>query len=484
MKKIIYNIGTLAGILPADVRRLEGEAMNHVECIDNAYLVIEDGIIAEFGEMSDSVFQDGTKDTVILNGTKWSEESLCGRSFADAQDDRQGDAQDDRQDDAQDDRRSEGQDDRRSATQDGRLKDSQHDRQRDGQEGKAEYIDAKGGFVMPAFCDSHTHIVYAGCRDGEFRDKIAGLSYEEIAARGGGILNSADLLHETSEDELYRQSMERVNEIMAMGTGAVEIKSGYGLTVEDELKMLRVIRRIKETSPITVKANFLGAHAVGRAYRGRQAEYVDLVCNEMLPKVAEEGLADYVDVFCDAGFFTVEETARILEKAAEFGIRPKIHANELEVSGGVQVGVRYNALSVDHLEKTTDAEIEVLRGSETMPTMLPGCSFFLGLPYGRAKEYIQAGLPVALASDYNPGSSPSGNMRFVMALGCIRMRLTPEQSFNACTINSAYAMGVSDILGSITIGKKANLIITKPIPSLAFISYSHQTPIIEKIILK
>ena len=480
MKKIIYNIGTLAGILPADVRRLEGEAMNHVECIEDAYLVIEDGIIAEFGEMSDSVFQDGmkdsvflngTKDTVILNGTKWSEESLCGRSFADAQDDRQGDAQDDR--------RSEGQDDRRSATQDGRLK----DRQRDGQEGKTEYIDAKGGFVMPAFCDSHTHIVYAGCRDGEFRDKIAGLSYEEIAARGGGILNSADLLHETSEDELYRQSMERVNEIMAMGTGAVEIKSGYGLTVEDELKMLRVIRRIKETSPVTVKANFLGAHAVGRAYRGRQAEYVDLVCNEMLPKVAEEGLADYVDVFCDAGFFTVEETARILEKAAEFGIRPKIHANELEVSGGVQVGVRYNALSVDHLEKTTDAEIEALRGSETMPTMLPGCSFFLGLPYGRAKEYIQAGLPVALASDYNPGSSPSGNMRFVMALGCIRMRLTPEQSFNACTINSAYAMGVSDILGSITIGKKANLIITKPIPSLAFISYSHQTPIIERVLI-
>ena len=461
MKEIIYNIGTLAGILPADVRRLEGEAMNHVECIEDAYLVIEDGIIAEFGEMSDSVFQDGMKntvilngtkdtvilngmkDTVILNGTKWSEESLCGRSFADAQDDRQS----------------------------------------EGQEGKTEYIDAKGGFVMPAFCDSHTHIVYAGCRDGEFRDKIAGLSYEEIAARGGGILNSADLLHETSEDELYRQSMERVNEIMAMGTGAVEIKSGYGLTVEDELKMLRVIRRIKETSPITVKANFLGAHAVGRAYRGRQAEYVDLVCNEMLPKVAEEGLADYVDVFCDAGFFTVEETARILEKAAEFGIRPKIHANELEVSGGVQVGVRYNALSVDHLEKTTDAEIEVLRGSETMPTMLPGCSFFLGLPYGRAKEYIQAGLPVALASDYNPGSSPSGNMRFVMALGCIRMRLTPEQSFNACTINSAYAMGVSDILGSITIGKKANLIITKPIPSLAFISYSHQTPVIEKVLI-
>ena len=277
--------------------------------------------------------------------------------------------------------------------------------------------------------------------------------------------------------------MERVNEVMAMGTGALEIKSGYGLTVEDELKMLRVIRRIKETSPVTVKANFLGAHAVGRAYKGRQAEYVDLVCREMIPEVAAEGLADYVDVFCDEGFFTVDETSRILETAAQYGMRPKIHANELGISGGVQVGVKYNALSVDHLEKTADAEVEALRGSDTMPTMLPGCSFFLGLPYGRAKDYIKAGLPVALASDYNPGSSPSGNMRFVMALGCIKMRLTPEQSFNACTINSAYAMGVSDILGSITVGKKANLIITKPIPSLAFIPYSHQTPIIEKVII-
>ncbi len=470
MKTVIYNIGTLAGILPADVRKLEGSQMNHVECIENAYLVIEDGIITEFGKMSESVILNGTnghvilnetKDHVILNETKWSEESLGERSFADAQDDNKG-----RQDD-----NKERQDDNKGKEENRR------------QEDKIEYIDAKGGFVLPAFCDSHTHIVYAGCRDGEFRDKIAGLSYEEIAARGGGILNSADLLHETSEDELYEQAMVRVHEIMAMGTGAVEIKSGYGLTVEDELKMLRVIKRIKETAPITVKANFLGAHAVGRAYKGRQTEYVDLVCNEMLPKVAEEGLADYVDVFCDAGFFTVEETARILEKAANYGIRPKIHANELEVSGGVQVGVRYNALSVDHLEKTTDEEIEALRNSETMPTMLPGCSFFLGLPYGRAKDYIEAGLPVALASDYNPGSSPSGNMRFVMALGCIKMRLTPEQSLNACTINSAYAMGVSDILGSITVGKKANLIITKPVPSLAFIPYSHQTPVIEKVIL-
>jgi len=465
MKTIIYNIGTLAGILPSDVRRLEEAQMNHVECIDNAYLVIEDGIIAEFGKMSESVILNETngpvilnetKDPVILNGTKWSEESLSERSFADAQDDKSG-AQDEKN---------------------GTLKEKNGT-----QDENIEYIDAKGGLVMPAFCDSHTHIVYAGCRDGEFRDKIAGLSYEEIAARGGGILNSADLLHETSEDELYRQAMERVREIMAMGTGAVEIKSGYGLTVEDELKMLRVIRRIKETAPITVKANFLGAHAVGRAYRGRQSEYVDLVCEEMLPKVAEEGLADFVDVFCDTGFFTVEETARILEKAANLGIRPKIHANELEVSGGVQVGVKYNALSVDHLEKTTEAEIEALRGSETMPTMLPGCSFFLGIPFGNAKGYIEAGLPVALASDYNPGSSPSGNMRFVMALGCIRMRLTPEQSFNACTINSAYAMGVSKELGSITVGKKANLIITKPVPSLAFIPYSHQTPVIEQVIL-
>ena len=435
MKTVIHNIGTLAGILPEGVLKLEGAQMNQVECIENAYLIIEDGSITDFGRISDS-------HAVISSEVEKSMRQIS------------------------------------PLTSFGR-----NDNDEGGRNDKTEHIDAKGGWVMPAFCDSHTHIVYAGCRDGEFRDKIAGLSYEEIAARGGGILNSADLLHSTSEDELYRQSMERVNEIMSKGTGAVEIKSGYGLTVEDELKMLRVIKRIKDTVPITIKANFLGAHAVGRAYRGRQSEYVDLVCEEMLPAVAAEGLADYVDVFCDEGFFTVEETARILEKAAEYGIRPKIHANELEVSGGVQVGVRYGALSVDHLEKTTDAEIEALRGSGTMPTMLPGCSFFLGLPYGRAKDYIEAGLPVALASDYNPGSSPSGDMRFVMALGCIRMRLTPEQSFNACTINSAYAMGVSDTLGSITVGKKANLIITKPLPSLAFIPYSHQTPFIEKVIL-
>ena len=436
MKTIIYNIGTLAGILPEGVDKLAGTQMNNVECIDNAYLTIEDGVITDFGPITDVVsgcsgFQNRATPLAAEGGAHEVGGIVLQTTTPTAD----------------------------------------------------EFIDAAGGYVMPTFCDSHTHIVYAGCRDGEFRDKIAGLSYEEIAARGGGILNSADLLHNTSEDELYNQAMVRVNEIIAKGTGAVEIKSGYGLTVEDELKMLRVIKRIKETSPITVKANFLGAHAVGRAYKGRQSEYVDLVCNEMLPAVAAEGLADYVDVFCDAGFFTVEETDKILSKAAEYGITPKIHANELEVSGGVQVGVKHNALSVDHLEKTTEAEIEALRGSNTMPTMLPGCSFFLGIPYGNAKGYIEAGLPVALASDYNPGSSPSGDMRFVMALGCIRMRLTPEQAFNACTINTAYAMGVSDELGSITKGKKANLIITKPIPSLAFIPYSHQTPFIERIIL-
>ena len=404
MKILIDNISSLLGILPCEKKLLAGAEMSHVESLDNAWLLIEDGCIADFGS--------GDAPNVDLD----------------------------------------------------------------------RHIDAEGGFVMPTFCDPHTHIVYAGCRDGEFCDKIEGLSYEEIAARGGGILNSADLLHNTSEDELYRQSMERVREIMSMGTGAVEIKSGYGLNTEDELKMLRVIRRIKDSVPIEVRATFLGAHAVGRAYRSRQSEYVDLVCNEMLPAVAAEGLADFVDVFCDSGFFTVDETARILDFAGRYGLVPKIHANELAISGGVQVGVSHNALSVDHLENTGAEEIAALSCSSTMPTMLPGCSFFLGLPYGNARGFIAGGLPLALASDYNPGSSPSGNMRFVMALGCIKMRLTPEQAFNACTINSAYAMGVSDRLGSITKGKKASIIITKKLPSLAYIPYSHQTPFIKEII--
>lgn len=341
-----------------------------------------------------------------------------------------------------------------------------------------EYYDAEGGLVMPSFCDSHTHIVYAGSREGEFLDKINGLSYEEIARRGGGILNSADRLHETDEDDLYRQSMERVNEMVAKGSGAIEIKSGYGLRTEDELKMLRVIRRIRENSPALIRATFLGAHAIGRGYGHEQ--YVRLVCEEMIPAVAREGLADFVDVFCDEGFFTVEDTDRILTAGKQYGLRPKIHANELAVSGGVQIGVQHAALSVDHLEKTTDAEIEALRGAVTMPTMLPGSSFFLGLPYGRAKEFIAAGLGVALASDYNPGSSPSGDMRFVMAMGCIRMRLTTVQALNAVTLNSAYAMGVSDEVGSITVGKRANLIVTRPLPNFTMIPYMYQTPFIKR----
>ena len=341
--------------------------------------------------------------------------------------------------------------------------------------GSEESVDARGGMVMPGFCDSHTHVVYAGSRDGEFLDKINGLSYEEIAARGGGILNSADLLHRTSEEELYRQSMTRVQEMMDKGTVALEIKSGYGLNKADELKMLRVIRRIRETVPAAVKSTFLGAHAVGRGYT--HEAYVQAVI-DMLPEAEKQ--ADFVDVFCDEGFFTVEDTERILRATS---LTPKIHANELAVSGGVQVGVRCGALSVDHLERTTEAEISALKGSRTMPTMLPGSSFFLGLPYGRAKDFLKAGLGVALASDYNPGSSPSGDMRFVMALGCIRMRLTPVEAFNAVTLNSAYAMGLSREYGSITPGKKAALILTHPGWDLTKLAYQYQTPFIRQIFL-
>ena len=347
-----------------------------------------------------------------------------------------------------------------------------------------EVIDAQEGWLFPSFCDSHTHIVYAGSREQEFLDKINGLSYEEIAKRGGGILNSADRLHDTTEDELYRQAMERIDEIVAMGTGLVEVKSGYGLTLEDELKILRVIRRIKESAPIEVRATFLGAHAVGRAYKGRQSEYVEHVCNDMIPAVAAEGLADYVDVFCDRGFFTPEETARIIETGARYGLRAKIHANELAVSGGVEVGVAHDALSVDHLESMGDEQIEALRGSETMPTMLPGCAFFLGITYPPARKMIDAGLAVALASDFNPGTAPSGNMRFVVSLASIKMKMTPAEALNAATLNSACAMGESKDFGSITRGKMANFYITKPLPSLAFMPYAHQTPIIERVVLK
>ena len=346
-------------------------------------------------------------------------------------------------------------------------------------EGADEVIDCQGGLMMPAFCDSHTHIVYAGCRDGEFLDKIHGLSYEEIAARGGGILNSADLLHKTSEDELFRQSMERVNEMIAQGTGAIEIKSGYGLNPVDELKMLRVIDRIKAVSPALIRTTFLGAHAVGRGYS--HDDYVATVCR-MMPEAAR--YADFVDIFCEEGFFTVDDAARVMEAGLRTGLRPKIHANQLAVSGGVQVGVRHGALSVDHLEHSGTAEIEALRGSVTMPTFLPGSAFFLRIPDGPARDYIAAGLGVALASDYNPGSSPSGDMRVIWGLGCIRMRLTPSQAFNAVTLNSAYAMGVSDQCGSITVGKRADLILTHPGWNLTKIPYLHHSPFIRQVYLQ
>lgn len=407
MKTLIKNIGQIAGIVEEGILRKEGAAMSETGTLDNAWLLIDNERIADFGPMD----------------ALHSEESC-------------------------------------------------------------EVIDAEGGMVLPAFCDSHTHIVFAGTREQEFLDKIEGLSYAEIAAHGGGILNSADLLHRTSEEELYRQAMSRVNEMISKGTGAIEIKSGYGLTTEDELKILRVIRRIRETSPAIIRATFLGAHAVGRAFAGRQEEYVDHVCKEMIPAVAKEQLADFIDVFCEDGFFTPGQTDKILSEGERFGMRVKLHANQLAVSGGVQVGVSHNALSVDHLESTTDAEITALKGQKTMATMLPGASFFLRMQYGRAQEFINAGLGIALASDYNPGSSPCGDMRTIMSLGCIQMRLTPVQSLNACTLNSAYAMGVSDIAGSITQGKLANLIITKKIPSLTWIPYCWQTPFISKVLLR
>lgn len=344
--------------------------------------------------------------------------------------------------------------------------------------------DATGRMLFPSFCDSHTHLVYANSREHEFVDKIRGLSYEEISKRGGGILNSAKATAAASEDELYDMACQRLETVKNLGTGAIEIKSGYGLTTESELKLLRVIRRLKENSPLTIKSNFLGAHGIPMEYRGHQEDYVDLVINEMIPKVAAEGLADYIDVFCDHGFFTVEDTERILEAGIKYGMRPKIHANEMAVSGGVQVGVKYGAISVDHLEQMGDAEIECLKGSETMPTILPGCAFFLNLPLSPARKMIDSGLSVAMASDYNPGTAPSFNMQFILSMACIRYRLTPEEAFNATTINTAYAMGVSDRLGTIAVGKQANFYITKPIPSYEYMPYAYGENKIETVFLK
>jgi len=407
MELIIQNIKKLVQVEDEPREKVAGKEMSVLNCIDNAYLIIKDGLISDFGAMAN-------QPAVSPN---------------------------------------------------------------------AKVINAEGKMVFPSFCDSHTHLVYAGSREIEYIDKIRGLSYEEIAKKGGGILNSAKLLHNTSEDELYAQSLERVNEIISLGTGAVEIKSGYGLTVEDELKMLRVIRRLKDTTPIKIMSTFLGAHAVPAEYKGRQTEYVDLIINEMIPRVAAEELADYIDVFCDKGFFTVDETERMLMAGMKYGLRAKIHANELEYSGGIQVGVKYGALSVDHLEFTGEAEIKTLLNSETMPTLLPGAAFFLGMEYPPARKMIDAGLPLAMASDYNPGSSPSGDMKFVMSLGCIIMRLLPEEVINAVTINSAYAMGISHTHGSIARGKVANVFITKPIPSYEFMPYAYTSRLIDTVIL-
>lgn len=398
MRTLITNIKCLVQTEETPCEAVCGEAMAEVGSINDAYLIVEDDKIADFGKMSE-------------------------------------------------------------------LKEHNADK----------IIDAEQCFVLPSFCDSHTHLVYAGSREIEYIDKIRGLSYEEIAKRGGGILNSAKRLQETDEDELYEDAYKRLQEITSLGTGAVEIKSGYGLTTEAELKMLRVIRRLKENSPLTIKANFLGAHGVPMEYRGRQGEFVDLVINEMIPLVAKERLADFIDVFCDTGFFTVEETDRMLEAGVRYGLTPKIHANELDYSGGIEVGVKYGALSVDHLECVGDKEIAALKSSKTMPTILPGAAFFLNMPYSPARKMISAGLPVAMASDFNPGSSPSGNMQMVMTFACVNYRLTPQEALNATTINSAYAMGLSQTHGSICRGKKANFYITKAIPTLEYIPYYYGT---------
>jgi imidazolonepropionase len=403
---LIKNIKALYGIIhDASTQKKSGKEMAQLDAIENAYLLIEDGVITDFGSMSNLP------------------------------------------------------------------------------ETSVQTIDANNGCVLPSFIDSHTHIVFAKSREEEFVMRIKGKSYEEIAAAGGGILNSARKLQGMSEDELFENAKERLFEVIKYGTGAIEIKSGYGLTVADELKMLRVVKRLKAISPITIKATFLGAHAIPADYKQNREAYIDLVINDMLPKVAAENLADYCDVFCDQGFFTVEETERILIAAKQYGLKAKIHGNELGYTGGVQVAVKHQALSVDHLEYTGDAEIECLKTSNTMPVGLPNCSFFLGIPYAPGRKMIDAGLPFCLASDYNPGSSPNGRMSFVVALACTQMKLTPEEAINATTINGAYALELNHTHGSITKGKLGNVFITKPISSLAYIPYSFGVDLIDKVII-
>lgn len=403
---LLRHISSLAGIQPDGVSRLAGAEMNAFPSIEDAYLLVEDGLIRQFGP-----------------------DAECPADRAD------------------------------------------------------QVIDCTGRMVMPAFCDSHTHLVFAAWREGEFVDRVKGMTYEEIANRGGGILNSAARLQAVSEDFLFEQALERMNEVMHMGTGAMEIKSGYGLTIESELKMLRVARRLGALNLIPVKTTFLGAHAMPTIFKADRQGYIRSLVNDMLPRIAEEGLADFIDVFCDKGFYTPDETSQILEAGAKYGLKPKIHANELDYSGGIQVGVKYNAVSVDHLEYTGPEEIAALASSDTIATILPSTAFFLGLPYAPAREMIESNLCVALASDYNPGSSPSGNMSFILSLACIKLKMLPEEALNALTINGAAALTLGDKLGSITPLKSANLIITKPVSSLAFLPYSFGASWIDKVVI-
>ena len=443
MKKVIINIKKIIQVERGElVARRCGAEMSDIESVENGYIVIEGDKIAAFGKMEQidseplladalpelsEILRGETKNSRISKFADSEIEKICSESV--------------------------------------------------------EIIDAKERMVFPAFCDSHTHLVYAGSREIEYIDKIRGLSYQEIAARGGGILNSAALLHNTSEDELYRQTLERAKEIIAYGTGAVEIKSGYGLSLEDELKMLRVAKRIGEDTPLTVRSTFLGAHTVPLRYKGRREEYVDEIISEMIPVIATEELAEYIDVFTEEGFFSVEDTDRIFNAGMKYGLRPKVHANQMSCSGGVQIGVKYNAISVDHLEFTGEEEFRALKESETMATILPGSTFFLEMEYAPAREMIDYGLSVAIATNYNPGSSPYGDMRFMMGLAALKLKLTPEEIFNAVTLNGAYAMGLSETYGSIAVGKQANLFITAPIPSCEFIPYAFTTPLVDTVIL-
>ncbi|TBN02359.1 imidazolonepropionase [Hyunsoonleella flava] len=407
MQTLFKNIMELVQVRETPISFVSGKDMNVLPTIKDAFLLVENGLIADYGKMSD-----------------------CPD-----------------------------------------LKD-------------IEVVDISGKTVLPTWCDSHTHLVYAGTRETEFVDRINGLSYEEIAQRGGGILNSAKQLQNTSEDELYRQSKERLEAIIRLGTGAVEIKSGYGLNLEAELKMLRVIKRLNNDYALPVKATFLGAHAIPQEFKNKKSAYINRLIDEMIPRVADENLADFIDVFCETGYFSVEDTALILEAGIKHGLVPKIHVNQFTAIGGVQVGVKYRALSVDHLEEMRDEDIEVLMNSSTMPVALPGCSYFLGIPYTPARKVIDSGLPLAIATDFNPGSAPSGNMNFVVSSVCVKMKMTPEEAINAATINGAYAMGLEKQVGSITKGKLANFIVTKPISSYNFLPYSFGNHCIENVYLK